>query len=425
MAYKSGDFEKALKMFMPLAERGDPVAQTYLGKMYQIGEGVKEDSQEAIKWLRKAAGQGYAEAQYKLGLLYLNGEGMKRHAAEAVKWLRKAAEQGHAMARCDLGDMYLEGLGVKKSIDEGMQLLLWVAEQGKDINAVLYAQWKLAELYREGKTVPQDSIEAMKWMRKVADSGEVSAQYDLGLMYFEGKDIEQDYAEAAQWFHKAAEAQYVSSYYRLGQMYYDGKGVQQDYAEAVKWYCKGVEANDGKCLASLADMYNKGLVEGTVDSEVVEWFRRAVETGDRDLQLYLGLRKFGFRDYFTKFNLFRLAGIVTLPFLAYCDWQLLRALGDMSIPRFRGLIVIVAIISGQYLGHWISTNITYQVNRYLRITGIPFPVLAWEPKTLGGDEWLEFELLGPFTIFINSLYASLVLLAVLTILAIFICSIFL
>jgi TPR repeat protein len=424
-AYESGDFEKALKIFMPFAERGDPVAQTYLGEMYELGEGVKEDLQEALKWFRMAAEQGYVEAQYKLSLLYLGGGGIKRDAMEAAKWLSQAAEQGDDMARCELGDRYLEGLGVKKNIEEGMQLLLWVAEHGTDSNAVLYARWRLAELYREGKTVPQDGIEAVKWLHKVADSGEVSAQYDLGLMYFEGKEVKQDFAEAVKWFHKAAEAQHVSSYYRLGQMYYDGKGVQQDYAKAIQWYCKGVEANDGRSLAPLADMYNKGLVEGIVDSEVVKRFRRAVETGDRDLRLYLGLRKFDFRDYLSKFYLFRFTGIVILPFLAYCDWQLLRALGAMPIPRFRGLIVIAAIISGQYLGYWISTNITYQVNRYFRITGIPFPLIAWEPKALGSNEWRSFDLLRPFTIFLNSLCVTLVLIAVLTTLAILICSILL
>lgn len=428
-AYKSGDFGKALKIFMPMAKRGDPVAQFYLGEMYEMGEGVKEDLQESFKWFRKAAEQGYDMAQHKLGLLYVGGEGVKRDAVEAAKWLRQAEEQGHDMARCDLGNRYLDGLGVKKNIDKGIQLLLRVAEQGTDSNAALYAQWTLAKLYREGKKVPQNGIEAVKWLRKAVESGEFSAQYDLGLMYFEGKEVEQDFAEAAKWFRKAAEIPYIDSYYPLGQMYYDGKGVQKDYAEAVKWYCKGVEAHDGRSQTALADMYKKGLIEGTVDavegivdSEVVEWFRRANETGDRELQLYLGLRKFDFRDYLSKYYLFRLAGIVTMPLLAYCDWQLLRALGAMPIPRFRGLIVIVAIISGLFLGYWTSTNITYQVNRYLRVTGIPFPVIFWVSKQLGSDEWSDSEFPDLFNIFFNSLYVALVFIALLTALAVVICS---
>ena len=40
------------------AEKGDAVAQSLLGFMYQYGEGVQKDFKEAVKWYRKAAEQG-------------------------------------------------------------------------------------------------------------------------------------------------------------------------------------------------------------------------------------------------------------------------------------------------------------------------------------------------------------------------------
>lgn len=58
-AYESGDFEKALEIFTPMAQQGNSVAQTYLGKMYEIGEGVKKDAAQTFQWFRKAAEQGY------------------------------------------------------------------------------------------------------------------------------------------------------------------------------------------------------------------------------------------------------------------------------------------------------------------------------------------------------------------------------
>ncbi len=42
-AYERGDYDTALKEFRPLAEQGDPLAQSYLGGMYAEGEGLPKD----------------------------------------------------------------------------------------------------------------------------------------------------------------------------------------------------------------------------------------------------------------------------------------------------------------------------------------------------------------------------------------------
>ena len=49
-AYYVGDFETALKEFLPLAEKGDANAQFGLGVMYHDGRGVPQDDAEAVRW---------------------------------------------------------------------------------------------------------------------------------------------------------------------------------------------------------------------------------------------------------------------------------------------------------------------------------------------------------------------------------------
>ena len=49
-AYKKGNYPAALEMFRPLAMGGDQIAQTVLGMMYQLGQGVAENNAEAAKW---------------------------------------------------------------------------------------------------------------------------------------------------------------------------------------------------------------------------------------------------------------------------------------------------------------------------------------------------------------------------------------
>ena len=98
-AYAKGNYEKAMHLWRPFADKGDAYAQFKLGLMYDQGWGVPEDYAAAVSWYRKAADQGYADAQYNLGFMYYAGRGVPQDYATAMSWYRKAADQGHAGAR--------------------------------------------------------------------------------------------------------------------------------------------------------------------------------------------------------------------------------------------------------------------------------------------------------------------------------------
>ena len=59
-------------------------------------------------------------------------------------------------------------------------------------------------MYAEGKGVPQDYQEALKWYRLAAAQGNTPAQYSLGLAYEIGQGVPQDYQEAVKWYRIAA-----------------------------------------------------------------------------------------------------------------------------------------------------------------------------------------------------------------------------
>src|SRR5580704_6365219 len=90
-ALDSSDYATALRLFRPLAEKGNPRAQFNLGFMYANGRGVPKNYAEALKWYRLAADQGFASAQHNLGIMYANGQGVALDHVEAVKWYRLAA----------------------------------------------------------------------------------------------------------------------------------------------------------------------------------------------------------------------------------------------------------------------------------------------------------------------------------------------
>ncbi|MEZ0224209.1 MAG: tetratricopeptide repeat protein [Alphaproteobacteria bacterium] len=109
------EYQTALELLLPLAERGDAYAQWQVGEIYQQGLGVKKDDTEAAKWYRKAfqtlqpqGERGSAEGQYLVSRMY-HGKGVEANLAEAEKWLRMAADHGDFTAQSYLSSLYQLG----------------------------------------------------------------------------------------------------------------------------------------------------------------------------------------------------------------------------------------------------------------------------------------------------------------------------
>ena len=133
-AYNKDDYATALKLYRPLADRGNAKAQFSLGVMYYSGQGVPEDYAQAVIWYRKAADQGNADAQYNLGLMYYSGLGVPEDDAQAVSWYRKAADQGIANAQLNLGVMYADGHGVPQDY---IQAHMWWSLAATELPGVM------------------------------------------------------------------------------------------------------------------------------------------------------------------------------------------------------------------------------------------------------------------------------------------------
>ena len=162
-AYISGDHEKAVKLYLPLAEQGDAHSQYMLGGIYFAGKKVQQDLQVALKWLRMSAAQGNSNAHS-----LLKNEFMVRAAedsqyqqfgsprktpspatanaapiddayasyrrgdyAQALELYRPLAAQGNANAQNSLGWMYHNGYGATRDHQEALKLFRLAAAQGE------------------------------------------------------------------------------------------------------------------------------------------------------------------------------------------------------------------------------------------------------------------------------------------------------
>src|SRR5690606_1428943 len=99
-AYDRGDFAEAVRLWTPLARKGDVAAQFNLGLIYEKGRGVPADAARAAQYYLSAAESGHAKSAYNLGILHSRGAlGPNRDLDAAGKWLEVAAEKGIPQAQ--------------------------------------------------------------------------------------------------------------------------------------------------------------------------------------------------------------------------------------------------------------------------------------------------------------------------------------
>ncbi|HEV8329150.1 MAG TPA: tetratricopeptide repeat protein [Nitrospiraceae bacterium] len=133
-----------------------------------------------------------------------------------------------------------------------------LAEQGDAL-----AQYNLGVLYRKGRGVPQDDVQARQWYEKAAAQGQAKAQYNLGTLYLNGGGVPKDYQQALRWFRMAADQGEALAQTKIGIMYDDGQGVPHDFVQAHKWYNLAA-TNGDKPAAELRDALAKQMTPAQI-----------------------------------------------------------------------------------------------------------------------------------------------------------------
>jgi len=172
-AFMAGDRVIAWRELLPLARKGDAVAENYVGIMYAHGFGTDKDMTEAAYWYEKAAKQGLTDAQFNLGFLrFQNG-----NYAGAAPLLAEAAMAGVGMAQYYLGRMYKEGIHYPH--DDAVART-WVTRAAE--NNITQAQFDLALMLAQGQGGPVDLREAYKWLAVTRAAGYPGAEQNLAIL---------------------------------------------------------------------------------------------------------------------------------------------------------------------------------------------------------------------------------------------------
>jgi uncharacterized protein len=125
-AWQRADYARALDIWRPLAEAGDPDAAFNLAQAYRLGRGVAVDLALAQSWLERAALKDHVDAQTTLGLLlFQNGD-----RTGGLRWLKPAAEKGDPRAMLVYGTALFNGDSVAQDQVLGYAFVSRSAAQG-------------------------------------------------------------------------------------------------------------------------------------------------------------------------------------------------------------------------------------------------------------------------------------------------------
>jgi TPR repeat protein len=345
-----GNIEEAIKWYENAATYGNLDALFKLGDMSYKGEGLEQSNYNAVHNFKIAANRGHVEAKLKLGDYY-NSVGQKK---EALNWYGDAAKYKNADAQFKLGDMYYSGEAEKiykesllkydifssvlydskkTLLEHKLEAEKWyslAAKQGhieaqkkldvinfnKELelakNGDVNSQTMVGFMFKNGKGITQNDVEAARWYQLAADKGNSYSQNELGLMFLNGIGVTQDYNEAVKLFRLAVDQGNLYAQSNLGLMFENGQGVVQDLTEAERLYRLAAKqghtdaknkldviifnkelilAQQGNVEAEfiLGTIYENGRGVSQNDAEAVRWYKLAATHGNASAQINLGL----------------------------------------------------------------------------------------------------------------------------------------
>jgi uncharacterized protein len=121
------------------------------------------------------------------------------------------------------------------------------------------AQFRLARLVEKGAPgLKADKPTAIKLLQSAANHGHAASQNLLGQMLQNGDGIAKDEKSAVDFYRKAADQKLAAAQNNLGVMLLKGLGTDRNLDEAFKLFTLAANADDGWALNNLGGMYEMG-----------------------------------------------------------------------------------------------------------------------------------------------------------------------
>ena len=301
-AYNAGDDAKALAVFLPLAQNGNPSAQFRVARIYKRDKGVPVNEAQSCNWWEALANQSApnaATAAVNFGLCFESGKGRAQSYPQAVLWYHKAADGGNAYGMHNLGLAYKYGRGAAQSFEAAAdwfrKALAAKIEPGDNADTQRHlkrcennigaargdpqAQYDMAiDLMNGHKPEVKDERRAMAMMREAATRGtSPEAWYIYGAWLHGGMGgVKYDLAQAAVWTKKAADSGHEAARIRYAGILACGIGVKKDLPAGERLLRQAIEAGSWLAMSDLSQWYMTGSCGFKKDAALsAEWRARA------------------------------------------------------------------------------------------------------------------------------------------------------
>jgi TPR repeat protein len=195
---------------------------------------VNHDYENAMRLLIPQAEKGDARSQFAVGMMLEGGLAGRQDAAGAARWYRRASDQNFPPAPLYLAVLYQQGSGVARSYDTAIELYQKAFLLAPDNQMIrVHAAYQLGEIYNDSARGVRDAAEAAHWYALAGENGNDDGYFKAGWIYWQGDGVARNDSLAIVSFRGAAAMKNTRAMGLLATLL--AQGSANDAVEAYAW----------------------------------------------------------------------------------------------------------------------------------------------------------------------------------------------
>ena len=230
----------ALPYFKKACEGGSQAGCVELGRLYDEGLGVIEDTTLAYSLFEAACQQDNAEGCYHQADMIREGRGVKRDSEASALLFGRACDLGSLDACERYGVSLFLGKGVDVDIPGALNVFVNACEAGHGDSCK-----RLGGIYDDGELVTRDLTATLYYYDRACENGSASSCIRAGKLKHYEDSLGIDHELATAYYDRACDLDDPEGCLLACYMYMQGEGIPQSNAEAIprcQIACDGYEA---------------------------------------------------------------------------------------------------------------------------------------------------------------------------------------
>ncbi|WP_347453161.1 tetratricopeptide repeat protein [Acinetobacter thermotolerans] len=274
--------ENAISLLENAYRLGSDEAAYHLGQIYDGNRYQCLDQEKALYWYRHAVARGNLEAQYRITELSEQDHAVAEQ--HRLQLLIQNAEQGHAGSQYQLAQHFLADTAAR-DLSLGIHYLFQAAQ--KDHPEAIQ---QIAERYAQGNILPQDQVQALRFIKQSINLGDQDGLYDyyagvlLGTIDVDQRQRVLQHLQQQSYEHKDAQAKTL-----LGLAYFYGWFVDKNETMAFRYWNEAANSQFVPALCIIAALYYESYLVVPEPEKAFGLYQAAYELDPQYFYSQMGL----------------------------------------------------------------------------------------------------------------------------------------